>query len=229
MKTILILKIGLNRLILGSVLLASILIQGCEKNENVEALLYNQTELLTKEAQVLKNSIIKERKAIQKISTETTMTKSGDYNTTIDIKTFNELNKKSLEMLNSYGFNYSDIDEFVENENDPRITLISMLFIAFLEENSDTSPAPRMKSGNVEEGWKNDDTCYSVQSVLGCIGMAALGVDISEGIMGLKCATATSALKLFGNAAAKAFGLAGAALAVASFGDCMGWYDIPGV
>lgn len=194
-------------------------IQSCDSNENVEALISEKID--SKEVLELKKAIVKNKDLILKVANQQVKTKGN--NGAIEVPTiFKDLNKKSLKMLESYGVHYSDIEDVLENENDPKITLIGMFFAALIEENSNVISVPRTKSQS--EG--DDGVCYTAESVTNCI-LTAVGItEIAESLQSVSCVSKTLALTVFKTAAKRALGAAGVAYALISFGDCMGWYDI---
>lgn len=199
--------------------------QSCDRNENVEALMTEEksSNLISEEALVLKKSLIQNQDLLMEISRQQNITKSIDVSVP---KLFVDLNEKSLKMLETYGIYYSDLEDMLDGKNDPRITLIGVFWIALLEENSNDVFMPRMKTRS-EPG--DDGVCYDLQSILNCAGLAIGLTDLSAALQNLKCISKTAALAAFKTAAKRALGVAGVALAIATFGDCMGWYDIPGI
>ncbi len=123
-------------------------------------------------------------------------------------------------MLESYGIGYGDIEQYVDGVSDPHITIIGMVFIAFQEKGLSENTI-RLKSGSLE----GDEFSYG--QVMDCLGRAFLGVSIGDYVFGSATKfTMTTALGIAGRVASRTLGIVGAALAIADFGDCMGWYDM---
>jgi hypothetical protein len=133
----------------------------------------------------------------------------------------NELSSKSLSMLASYGFNYSDIGQYIDNENDPRIAVMGIVFLHLIEQ--DITPHKnivRLKSSSEEQE-------FSYGQVMDCLGRVFLGVNLSEFISGTATKfTLSTALGIAGRVSSCTLGIAAAAIVVADFGDCMGWYNL---
>ncbi|HBK31762.1 MAG TPA: hypothetical protein DDZ96_05415 [Porphyromonadaceae bacterium] len=133
-----------------------------------------------------------------------------------------ELSSKSLDMFKSYGINYSDIGQYVDDRNDPRIGVMGMVFLHLLEQNKvPQNNIVRLRSSSPEEQE------FSYGQVMDCLGRVLLGAEIGEIFAGGAAKiTLKGALSIAGRVAARTLGVAAAAVAVVDFGDCMGLYNI---
>ena len=103
---------------------------------------------------------------------------------------------------------------------DPRIAVIGMVFIS-LQEKGILGKKVRLKSTSAE----GDEFSYG--QVMDCLGRVFLGVNLADFIFGSATNfTMATALGIAGRVASRTLGVVGAAVAIADFGDCMGWYNI---
>lgn len=200
-----------------------IIFTSCEKDVDIEK--YPDFSVATKEASLLKDKLKAQLPIIKSLTSngesliKSTNTKFEDTNKELSVL-LSELSSESLCMLESYGINYEDIEQYVDNINDPRIAIIGMVFIAFQEKGLSNNTI-RLKSGATE----GDEFSYG--QVMDCLGRAFLGVNIADFVFGSATKfTMSTALGIAGRVASRTLGLVGAAIAIADFGDCMGWYNM---
>jgi len=229
------LAVGTAILLLG----ALCVIQSCSKNE---------LELNTK-----KNTPITSTKSFQEITPENTVFKSLLLNTKNIVKLkanvnsadrqnapskvkdevinqqMHELAIASMKMFRSYGIEYDNIQQYADSVNDPKIVVMGMIFIAIQKSNIQLKTGLMAKSSNNKrfKAPPKEETTTTYGKVMGCLGSVFLGVDLSEFVFE-KAALCTleTAIGIAGRVACRTLGVVGAAIAVAEFGDCMGWYNL---
>jgi hypothetical protein len=75
--------------------------------------------------------------------------------------------------------------------------------------------------------FNGDGMMKSYREFLGCLGVAVLGVDIAGYIYGAAGRFGyQTALRLLARSFTRALGIIGAAIAIVSFVDCMGWVNV---
>lgn len=206
---------------LFTIILPSIFISCEDKYTTEEA---RDCSTITKEASVFKNKFIEQmpvikslvENSLQKIAASEQLCSNSDLSALLS-----EMSVHSLATLESYGFEYADIKMYVDSIDDPRIAVIGMVFLA-LQEKSPNEKGVRLKSSS-----ENGEQEFSYGQVMDCLGRAFLGVNVADYIYGsaTKFTLATS-LGIAGRIASRTLGVLGAAIAVADFGDCMGWYNL---
>ena len=107
------------------------------------------------------------------------------------------------------------------NVKDPRIAVIGIVFLHLIEQNiTPHKNIVRLKSSPEEQE-------FSYGQVMDCLGRVFLGVNLSEFISGTATKfTLSTALGIAGRVASCTLEVAAAAIVVADFGDCMGWYNL---
>lgn len=218
-------------LMLMSVISLVFIIQSCSTNEDQissmeESVKGDYAIKGTKETDILKSSIKNHMIDLKSITykNEEQLVKLKATDIQIDAKLsdiMDELSSKSLNMLTSYGFRYADIEQYVDNENDPRIALMGIVFLHLIDQ--DISPHKniiRLKNTSEEQE-------FSYGQVMDCLGRVFLGVNLAEYIAGNATKfTLSTALGIAGRVAARSLGTVLAAVAIVDFGDCMGWYNL---
>ncbi len=143
-----------------------------------------------------------------------------------------ELTIASMKMLKSYGIEYKDIAQYVDNANDPRIASMGMIFVALQKTGKTTSLVTNVTGLQKNKRFKVDlpegDSVFPYGKVVDCASRTIIGVSASDFLTGqaLGYFTLETALGIAGRCASRTFGVFGAAIAIADFGDCMGWYDL---
>ena len=195
----------------------------CEKDVVTEE--YPGFSITTKEAAFLKNKLQAQLPMIKALALtndyqlKSTNTIALESNKELSVL-LSELSSESLCMLESYGINYADIEQYVDSIDDPRIAIIGMVFIS-LQEKRISENSVRLKSSSTE----GDEFSYG--QVMDCLGRVFLGVNLADFVFGSATKfTMATALGIAGRVASRTLGVVGAAIAVADFGDCMEWYDI---
>lgn len=216
-------NIMMKSFLLVSLLTFSLMITSCEKDVDID--MNTNFSTTTKEATFLKEKLRAQLPILKTLVSnnekllKSTIYKSENINKELSIL-LSELSSESLCMLESYGIFYDDIEQYVDNIDDPRISIIGMVFIAF-QEKGISNNIIRLKSGSTEE----DEFSYA--QVMDCLGRAFLGINIADFVFGSATKfTMATALGIAGRVASRTLGLVGAAVAIADFGDCMGWYDM---
>lgn len=211
---------------------SGIVFQGCQQDNGFlilenDYLDNNYDFKITKEAEIMKHGIKNQIESL-KFIVDNNYEALKNARSTDDIienellESINDLSLKSLNMLQSYGIDYTDIEKYVESVNDPRIAILGVVFIHLIEQNTTSNISiPRLRSASETEG------TYSYGQVMDCLGRVFLGVNLGEFIAsGATKFTLSTALGIAGRVASRTLGVAAAAIAVADFGDCMGWYNL---
>lgn len=141
-----------------------------------------------------------------------------------------ELAIASMKMFKSYGIEYENIQQYVDSANDPKIVVMGMVFIAIQKSNFQLKSGLMAKSPN-NKRFKapqiEETTTTSYGKVMDCLGRVFLGVNLSEFVFERAAlCTLETAIGIAGRVACRTLGVVGAAIAVADFGDCMGWYNL---
>ena len=187
----------------------------CEKDYKTK--IYPDFSLITQEASTLRNTIIGQIPLIKSI-----IEKSQLKNANIVQLNSNEelyvllsgLSAQSMCMLESYGIKYSDISQYVDGINDPRIAIIGLVFIT-CQENNYLQKSSTLKSASI----------YGL--AMDCLSRVFLGVTLSDFAFGSATTfTLSTALGIACRVASRTLGLVGAAIAIADFGDCLAWYNL---
>lgn len=182
---------------------------------------------ITKEAEIMKYTIkdqIESLKLIINNNLESFVnTKSIDKSVEVELsEAIDNLSSNSLNMLQSYGISYTDIEQYVESENDPRVAVLGVVFIHLMEQ----STIPNNNNVRLKNGSETEDS-YTYGQVVDCLARVFFGVNIGEYIAGSATKfTLSTALGIAGRVASRTLGAAAAAIAIADFGDCMGWYNL---
>ena len=209
--------------VLVSIILVSpIVFVSCETDIVTEE--YPDFSAVTEEAVFLKDKFRAQLPIIKALAlaeeNQLKSTKAGTQSNEELSVLLSELSSESLCMLESYGVSYADIEQYVDGIDDPRIAVIGMVFIS-LQEKGIPENSVRLKSSSTEGGE------FSYGQVMDCLGRTFLGVSLADAAFGTATSfTMTTALGIAGRVASRTLGVVGAAIAVADFGDCMGWYDI---
>lgn len=131
---------------------------------------------------------------------------------------FYDLKSQTIDMLISYGFTNSEIDNLVNGLDQNQVAILGLAFIAIQNyASSDKNYSEKLDKGS--------DLTYG--EVLDCLGRALLGVKISDIVFefGEKIVI-TTVMQVAKKAAVRALGVAGAIVAIIDFGDCLGLYDV---
>lgn len=207
----------------------------------------NELELNTKE-----NTPITSKKSFQEITPENTVFKTLLLNTKNIVKLKGNINSSdrqnapskindeainqqmreltiaSIRMFKSYGVEYENIQQYADSVNDPKIVVMGMIFIAIQKSNN------QLKAGLIAKSSSNKrfkapptEETASYGKVMDCLGRVFLGVNLSEfAFEKAALCTLETAVGIAGRVACRTLGVVGAAIAVADFGDCMGWYNL---
>lgn len=145
-----------------------------------------QSTELTEEAQQLKELYQVE---MLKIS-ELRESRSASEMTEEDIKTFfATFAEPTVRMMKSYGFTDKDWKEFDSTSN-PAFIVSGMLFLAVLDNSTNSQSFPLLKSRAIEE---SNDSCVAWEQLKPCLSISALGTTaleiLEKEFFSLKCIT----------------------------------------
>ncbi len=144
-------------------------------------------------------------------------------------KQIHEHTISSMKMLKSYGVEYKDIAQYVDNEDDPRIALMGMIFITLqkTKKNASLNNSNGLQKNKRFKSKSTENDLFPLDKVKHCI-LDAVGLAIiADGVFGSATTfTLETAIGIAGRVASRTLGVVGAAYAIVDFGDCMGWYDI---
>lgn len=184
---------------------------------------------VTNETEIMKNTLKNQIESLKSIVIDNnlesiTNIRSIDKSVEVELsESINVLSSMSLSMLESYGFSYADINQYVESKDDPRIAVLGVVLIHLMEQQNTSLNynIVRLRSGSETE------STFSYGQVVDCLSRVFLGVNVGEWIAsGATKFTLSTALGIAGRVASKTLGVAAAAIAIADFGDCMGWYNL---
>ena len=186
------------------------------ENKDFKALLLNTKNIVKLKSNVNSNG----RKNAPSIETEDAINKQ-----------MRELTISSMKMLKSYGYEYKDISQYVDSVNDPKIALMGMIFVTLqkcnknkgLTNDTGLKKVKRFKAPNNE-----GDEPFPYGQIVDCASRTITGVTAADWATGkaLGYFTLETALGIAGRCASRTLGVIGAAIAIADFGDCMGWYNL---